>query len=272
MSDLRTLAVVHARWPDLCPEFPFLAWLNRGVLDLPEYRLKSRLEPFWSESPDPLAEEWDAVAGTARWHILEQWMAELVPIPTRILDVGAWLGAWSVRLSNFFADATVDAVEIVASVAPRFRALVDRYARTPAHVRLHAAHLLDVVGTADAPRDADVAWVGEIFEHQWDWRAFLAAVEAMCKPGALICGSTPYGPWEPDDPTAVRGHVAHWEAADLLWLLTQRAPFNVLRLGDDTKGLHMWRCTAQPGAPLAPFPIDEKLTRWGFEVVGVGCA
>lgn len=263
-SDLRTLAAVHERWPDLCPEWPFLAFLNRPVLDAATYAEKCATEPMWCDGRDiarVLTDELAWLHDTPRLELLMRWLGECRDA-SHVVDVGAWIGAWSVYMANH-AVVTVDSIEAVASAWAFYEAMVASHAAHPATLHLNRGLLSEVSATI---RGADFVWAGEILEHQWDWRGFLSDLEAMCSPGAMVCLSTPYGPWESADPTTNRGHVAHWETPDLQAILAGRRAELVQMVGRDGQGVHMWRFAAEPGKPWPAFPIEQKLARHGFGV------
>lgn len=262
VSDIRTLAVIAARWPDLVPEWwKIAAWHDQAMT----------ADGMRTLNPTPadqyVGREWaefEAYRTMRRWQIVRSRILEHLvshPAPS-VLDIGCHTGGCGIDLANALPSVRV----VLREVQPHIAAFI------PATIALSAvdsSRLTYECGDHAEPplpaRTFDAIWAGEILEHQWEWRAFVNALHAAARPGALIAYSVPLGPWEPRD--RERGeHVAQWDIPDVINVFGDQRGLGGVQLQDPEGPLGnfcFWYET--DGEPLTTaYPIEAKLARLGF--------
>jgi len=270
-SDFATLSIAMRRYPTLLSESEVHAILS--VLALPD-----GAGIPWAGRREDVDHEFAIATQAGRWVL----MASLIEgHPRVIMDIGAYMGAHAVALSNRFGpDTQVIIREQEVGMEPAIRMMIDRYADYPESVEV------SIGSGADTDReDIDCVVLGEILEHQTAPYAFLHAVEAMCTEDAQIILSTPLGPWEQYEPQHC--HVWHWEPEDYGDLARHRPAFERIvtsqipvpqvaneaipafvqtqpwRHGHRANAIVRWRVVRE-AEPLGRVVWDRKLADWGL--------
>jgi SAM-dependent methyltransferase len=264
LSDTKLLKIVHERYPDILSDEEW------ATIEANQEMCLQGLDHYaespnhnWDFTPERTDWEWAALTSSFRWRGVQEilWGRQ----PGRAMDFGCHTGAHAVAMSNWWPDAKVYGREIVADLAPGITYTIQKYASTPQNVQIDIGdHRFPAM-----PTDLDLLFAGEVFEHMWEWREFLVALEASCKPGAQMVITVPNGPWEMTNDRHI--HVAHWELPDLYEVFAHhREQFRTIEVSvaEPNKWPLGWivaTWAANPGAPLGEINIERKLHRYGFQ-------
>jgi glycosyltransferase involved in cell wall biosynthesis/SAM-dependent methyltransferase len=168
---------------------------------------------------------------------------------TRLLDVACGNGAGALKFAQDhptltvvgvdYAQGNIDAARRAASTA----GLADRvsFVCLPVYDYATQAVHADFVAWLATQAPFDAVFAGEFLEHCANTASLVDAIEAGCVPGARVVATMPHGPFidllQRTQPVR-RGHVHHFEAADLEEVFGAKANLAVhaLHHGQTPKG------------------------------------
>lgn len=263
VSDTLTLAEVAKRYPEILPPEQW-KWIEENqemcLNGLDHYADSPNHNYEWSE--EKTDREWTALTQSLRWRGVLDLVTLMDAAPARLMDFGTHTGAHAVYLSNIFPEAQVFAREIVKDIAPAIEYTIQKYATNPDRVHFD----LGDHRSPPLPRDLDLLYAGEVFEHMWEWREFIQTLEDACRPGGRIILTVPNGPWEAGNDRHI--HVAHWEVEDLHEVFGAKEGLKTLQIshylhGAIPSGWVLVTWLAHTG-PMGEINMDRKLARWGF--------
>jgi SAM-dependent methyltransferase len=110
------------------------------------------------------------------------WLAERLPEPGRILDLGAGPGVFTTALATAFPAARVTAVDN----APELLEHAQRRAASLGLTGRVAVEAADLGGNLGALPEADLVWAGRVLHHVPDHAATLAVIAARLRPGGML--------------------------------------------------------------------------------------
>ncbi len=143
----------------------------------------------------------------------------------KLLDFGCSQGECPVTLANRLR-AQVVGVDASWSEIERARKLAQAKAKAPDDLTFvvgNETNATDRAWLEDTLRPLlgeggqfDVVVMAEVLEHLINPIAVVEHLEAMVRPGGLVCITVPFGPWETQQPERLRGqHLREWGPSDL---------------------------------------------------------
>jgi len=180
----------------------------------------------------------------------------------RVLDFASGNGS----LAAMLASALPNSVVVGMDFSPQLVAVATEFARTQKikNISFQEGSLEHIQGVFD------IIVCGEFLEHCDDYRAVIEKLESHLTQNGWICFTLPYGPMvelflHQKDKAKHRGHVVHWEFADLNTVFDQKKnfQFRALPLGITARGnpLGHWIITYQnsPDNPTGSIDFDKKI-------------
>jgi glycosyltransferase involved in cell wall biosynthesis/2-polyprenyl-3-methyl-5-hydroxy-6-metoxy-1,4-benzoquinol methylase len=209
----------------------------------------------------------------SRYARMRDMIAERSPLakagkPLRILDWGCSQGECAIVLANSFPGSTVVGIDASSDEIARARGLADKFCDEPSRIAFYRGHEGQLLPAKLVGGHFDVIVMAEVLEHVFDPTGVIQGLEAVAAKGALILISTPFGPWETQQPkTHPRQHIREFEVPDFEDLLRKKPGFILDQVADQwcpVTGLPLGNtyCTYfADGAPLGELDWDRKLTQ-----------
>ena len=263
MSDVLLLEQVHLRYPDILSDEEWASIAENGEMYLNgDDHYAASVNHNYDFTEEKTRWEWTALTSSLRWRAVKE-LLKPDTNPSRVMDFGTHTGAHAVDMSNWFPNTRVFAREIVLDIIPAIEFTIKNYAKNPGQINYDIGDHRN----PPLPKDLDLLYAGEVYEHMYNWRGFITALENACRPGGQLILTVPNGPWEVNGTRHI--HVAEWRVDDLMEVFGTRPGFKTLEIlnrvpGGFPQGWVLFTWEATPGEPFGEVNWDRKLAQWGF--------